>query len=122
MNESTNAHNFETYHQALTHTFASLQETVSPHTLTAYSNLTIAEIEELQLTMQLLLLPQEPNLQKFEPFTNMEVAAENKAIDYLTLVRLRGVLVKRQSQFRLSVNDFLILFRSEFGSLYKLSS
>lgn len=69
-----------------------------------------------------LYLPAQPVLQKFPAKVAVEVAAESTAVDLRTLYRLGKLLPQRHPDLKLTVNDLLILYRSEFGHEYRPSA
>ena len=69
-----------------------------------------------------LHLPAQAGLEKFPAKVVPEVAAESTAIDTQALYRLCKLLPQRHPELKLTVNDLLILYRSEFGHEYRPST
>ncbi len=69
-----------------------------------------------------LRLPAQPGLQTFPPKVATEVSAESSAVDTRALYRLCKLLPQRHPDLKLTVNDLLILYRSEFGHEYRPSA
>lgn len=68
-----------------------------------------------------LRLPAQPALAKFPQKIAYEVTAEDSGVNMKSLYKLCRLLPKRHPDLKLTVNDLLILYRSEFGHEYRPS-
>ncbi len=69
-----------------------------------------------------LQLPVQTALEKFPQNITLEVAAENTGVNMKALYALHKLLPQRHPELKLTINDWLILYRCEFGHEYRPSS
>lgn len=87
----------------------------------AYFN-SLSEPEPATDVPHQLQLPIQSALRKFVGQVSREVSVENTDLNTKVLYRLRKLFMpQRRRHLKLTVNDLLILFRSEFGHEYRVS-